>query len=314
MNRLHKLKPFLLEKKILVAFLFLFAFIFTSCDRNSVVVSQLDEKEANLIVVFLESKGIKADKVKASSGTETGGGQNTGPKFDIIVSDSKTIEAMAVLNRNGLPRKQGTTLLELFGKQGLMTSEKEETIRYQSGLAQQITNTLLLIDGVIDATVQLSFPTGESLPGTEEKKENVTAAVYVKHQGMYDDSSLHLENKVKRIVSGSVTGLDINDVTVVADRSRFTDFTPSEIERDMMKGSSQDYVSVWNIVLNKSSVVKFRFLFFFILFLGIFFALTLGWVIWKLYPTLRAKGFKQLLNLSPFSESREPDEQPPKKD
>lgn len=295
---------------IFIGSLILTAFLTTGCENASVIISNLDEREANLIVVFLESKGIKAQKIKASSGTEIGGGE-AGPKFNISVGESHTIEAMAVLNRNGLPRKQGTNLLSLFAKQGLMSSDREETIRYQAGLAQQITNTILLIDGVIDATVQLSFPTEETLLPGQQQKEQITAAVYVKHQGMYDDSSLHLENKVKRIVSGSVTGLDINNVTVISDRSRFTDITMGEIEQEMTPGS-QDYVSVWNIVLNKSSLAKFRFLFFIIIFFAVIFAVILGWLLWKMYPTLLKKGLKELLKPSPFTENKTKTPEEPK--
>lgn len=297
---------------LFISSLILVAFFTAGCENSSVVISHLDEKEANLIVVFLESKGIKAQKIKASTGTEVGGGTNTGPKFNIAVSESQAIEAMAVLNKNGLPKKQGTNLLTLFAKQGLMSSDKEESIRYQAGLAQQITNTILLMDGVIDATVQLSFPKEESLPGQEDQKpEQITAAVYVKHQGMYDDSSLHLENKVKRIVSGSITGLDINNVTVVSDRSRFTDISMRDVEKEMT-GASQDYVSVWNIIVNKSSLGKFRFLFFVVIFFGLIFALTVAWLIWKVYPTIRKTGFKELLKPSPFTENKEkPSEEKP---
>ena len=84
-----------------------------------------------------------------------------------------SIEAIAYLNQNGFPREKGSTLLELFAKQGLMTSDKEETIRYQAGLAQQLTNTILMIDGVIEANVQISFPPEDTgLGQSTEKKTN----------------------------------------------------------------------------------------------------------------------------------------------
>ncbi len=309
MHALHKFIPKKSWKTLLFQVMFFAtAFLMTSCDRPTTVISNLDEREANMIVVFLESKGIKAQKIKASSGAAVAGA-NTGPKYEISVEESLSVEAMATLNRNGLPRKQGTNLLELFAKQGLTTSDKEENIRYQSGLAQQITNTILLIDGVIDATVQLSFPTEEELPG-EAPKESITAAVYVKHQGMYDDSSLHLENKVKRIVSGSISGLDINDVTVITDRSRFTDISSQEVAMEMT-GSTGEFVSIWNIVVNKNSLGKFRFLFFCLTFFGTIFAILFGWVIWKIYPTLKTKGFKELLKPSPLTESKTNKEEPP---
>lgn len=284
-----------------VFFLFPLLLVFlTSCEHQNSIISGVDEREANLIVVFLESKGIKAVKMKAST-TGAIGGEQTGPKFDISVSENQAIEAMAILNRNGLPRKQGINLLDLFAKQGLMTTDKEETIRYQAGLAQQITNTILMIDGVIDATVQLSFPPEEAGIG-EKTKESITAAVYVKHQGVYDDPNAHLENKIKRIVSGSITGLDINNVTVIADRSRFTDIS-QDVSFDKLTQAPKDYVSIWSIILNKESALRFRILFIFLIFLGFLFAISMGWLLWKFYPLLRkAGGFKELLNPRPLTD------------
>ena len=107
-------------------------FVFTSCEHDSMIVSGVDEREANMIVVFLDSKGISSRKVQSSSGNEIGGAQNAGPRFAIHVGEGQAVEAMAILNRNGLPRRSGTNLLELFAKQGLMTSDKEENIRYQA--------------------------------------------------------------------------------------------------------------------------------------------------------------------------------------
>jgi type III secretion protein J len=244
---------------------------------------------------------ITAQKVRASSGPQMGGEQ-TSPTFDITVPEKQTIEAMSILNRNGLPRKQGTNLLDLFAKQGFMTSDKEETIRYQAGLAQQITNTILMIDGVIDASLQLSFPP-EDTGLSEGAKTPITAAVYVKHQGVYDDPNAHLENKIKRIVAGSITGLDLNNVTVISDRSRFTDVSPepSAMDKSNIMGS-QDLVSIWNIVLNKNSAARFRTVFFFLIFFGIIFAVVMGWLFWKFYPIIRKQGgFKELLNPTPIT-------------
>lgn len=299
MNRL-----FSLIKKIRsnpLTLLFSMLFLFASCEHDSMIVSNVDEREANMIVVFLESKGITARKVQSSSGNEVGGGQSTGPKYSIHVSEGQAVDAMSILNRNGLPRKTGTNLLELFAKQGLMTSDKEENIRYQAGLAQQITNTILMIDGVIDASVQLSFPNDEGGTPEEQEKESITAAVYVKHQGVYDDPNAHLENKIKRIVSGSITGLDINNVTVVSDRSRFTDVSLNE-QMDKMTHGQREYVSIWNIVLNKSSASRFRAIFFMLIFFALVFAIVMGWLFWKFYPILRKKGgFKELLNPTPLT-------------
>lgn len=298
------------SKRFFLTF-FAFLFLLTGCETDSAILSNLDERDANLIVVFLENKGIPAKKMMVASGGGLGVGSG-GAKFNIMVGESQAVSAMALLNQNGLPQKQGTNLLTLFAKQGLMTSDKEETIRYQAGLAQQIANIILMIDGVIDASVQLSFPQEETTgaPGAPEaEQERITAAVYVKHQGVIDDPNIHLENKIKRLISGSITGLDINDVTVVSDRSRFTDVSPMKVG-EKITPRAKEYVSIWSIVMSEQSAGRFRFLFFFLMTLLILFALVAGWLVWKTYPLMRKKGFKDFLKPLPMM-NKTPPEQPP---
>ncbi len=290
-------------KKIVKALFILgsFLILFTGCESNREIVSQIDEREANIILVLLESKGIPASKMQSAS---TGiGAEAAMAKYSIVVPEKFSIDAIAYLNQNGFPRQKGSTLLELFAKQGLMTSDKEETIRYQAGLAQQLTNTILMIDGVIDASVQISFPPEEVTLTGEETKKRITAAVYVKHQGVIDDPNIHLENKIKRLISGSVTGLDINDVAVVSDRSRFTDITLDQMP-ESLGGKPGEYVSIWNIVMSKKSAARFRFLFFLITTVAVLLAVILGWVAWKFYPQLKKKGgLKELFNPIPLINS-----------
>ncbi|MDN3504441.1 MAG: EscJ/YscJ/HrcJ family type III secretion inner membrane ring protein [Rhabdochlamydiaceae bacterium] len=271
-------------------------FVLTGCAKSQTVVSGVEERDANMIIVFLDSKGIAAIKMKQASSAI--GGSAGATKFDIMVDSSRVIDAMAILNANGLPRRQGTTLLELFAKQGLMTTDKEETIRYRAGLESQIANMIMLIDGVIDTDIQLSFPETDST-SVEAQKGVVTAAVYVKHQGIIDDPNSHLDIKIKRLVSGSVNGLDINDVTVVTDRSRFTDISVADLSKVT---DSQDYVSIWSIVMSRESAAKFRMIFFLIVVLATLFAAVLGWMAWKFYPTLKKQGgIKNLFNIKPFA-------------
>lgn len=285
--------------------------LLVGCQNSRVIINGVDEREANEIIVFLSSRGISAEKVAAKA---TGVGMDTGPSmWNISVPEGAMTDAMAILNQNGLPRKKGTNLLELFAKQGLMTSDKEETIRYQAGLEQQIANTIRKIDGVIDADVQLSFPTETSGIGgvAPTTPLRVTAAVYVKHQGIVDDPNSHLVSKIKRLVAGSVNGLDINDVTVISDRSRFTDVTiGSSLEAAPFQ--PHDYTSIWSIVLSKESVLRFRFLFVSLIVANIVLVVIVMWTVWKVYPILRSQGgLRSLLNATPITPA-EPE--PPKEE
>lgn len=284
--------------------LLLVLFLVTGCDHPTEIVSNLEEREANEIIVFLASKGIESKKTPSSS-SAPGAGQGA-PKWSISVGAEVTTDAMSILNQNGLPRIKGMNLLELFAKQGLMSSEKEETIRYQAGLAEQIASTIRKIDGVIDADVQISFPAVDSGGlgiATETTPGKITAAVYVKHQGILDDPNSHLVLKIKRLLSGSVNGLDLNDVTVISDKARFTDVSFNQMPQMISaNGAEKDYVSIWSIVMSKKSAGTFQTIFFFLSFCVVLFALLAGWLIWKLYPSLKQKGgWKKLLNLAPFS-------------
>ncbi len=285
--------------------------ILSGCENSRVIVNGVEEREANEIIVFLASRGISAEKVSAKA---VGVGAESGPAmWNISVPEGTMTDAMAILNQNGLPRKKGTNLLELFAKQGLMTSEKEETIRYQAGLEQQIANTIRKIDGVIDADVQLSFPAETTTVGglTQTAATKVTAAVYVKHQGIIDDPNSHLVSKIKRLVAGSVNGLDINDVTVISDRSRFTDVTlGTSIEAAPFQ--PQDYTSIWSIVLSKESVLRFRFLFTSLIVVNIFLLVVVLWTIWKVYPILAAHGgLRSLFKITPLTQ---PEAEKPKEE
>jgi type III secretion protein J len=276
----------------------------TGCEHSMMVINEIDEREANEIVVFLASKGIQAQKVNAVSLAP--GGAEGAQKYSISVDATQATEAMAILNQNGLPRKKGTNLLNLFSNTGLMSSDKQETIRYQAGLAEQIANMIRKIDGVIDADVQLSFPVESTTPilpgGAQAATKRITAAVYVKHMGVLDDPNSHLVTKIKRLVAGSVTGLDLNDVTVISDRSRFTDvtLTPST---ETLEPKVKEYVSIWSIVMSKSSASRFRFIFIMLMACAIVFALILGWILWKFYPILKKRGgFKSLIHPVPIEE------------
>ena len=165
-----------------------------------------------------------------------------------------------------------------------------DAVRYQSGLAEELKNTIRKIDGVIDADVQISSPTtqsggGAAAPGAPAAK--VTAAVYVKHQGILEDPNSHLEIKIKRLLSGSVNGLNYDDVSVISDRSRFTDITISPEGEIIGAKTTQSYAGLWGLIMTQNSIGRFRFIFFSFISLLLLFSLAFGWMIYKFYPQMQ---------------------------
>lgn len=257
-------------------------FLLTSCTSQKAIVNGLDERDANEIIVFLSSKGIEAQKMQAKSEGPGGGGAVT---WDIVVDGAVATEAMAVLNANGLPRKRTQKLLELFAAGGLVPSEMQEKIRYQSGLAEQIAGTIRKIDGILDADVQLSFPEEDPL-NPSKTIGKVTASVFVKHQGVLDDPNSHLVTKIRRLVASSVQGLDFENVTVIADRGRFSNAQTQEARAK----SEIELVRVWTIAVAKDSVLRFQLVFTSLLLLLVFNVLILLWFLWRMLSLIRAKG------------------------
>lgn len=260
------------------AFFFLLLLL-VGCGTDNTIVNNVSERDANEIVVFLSSKGIEAQKMAATS---SGPGASAVNLFNIAVDSKRSIEAMALLNHFGLPRRRGTNLLTLFAKSGLMSTDREETIRYQAGLAEQLSNTINKFDGVIDSAVEISFPPAETVPGAPQQK--TTAAVYIKHQGLLEDPNSHIETKVKRLMAGSVPGLDFENVSVITDRARFSELSlGSDQELIGTNAAPQTYASIWSIVMTKSSLVRFRVLFFILIGVLILLCSALGWMTYKYY-------------------------------
>ncbi|EPP34506.1 type III secretion apparatus lipoprotein, YscJ/HrcJ family [Chlamydia ibidis] len=263
----------------------------TSCNSRSLIVHGLPGREANEIVVLLVSKGVAAQKQPQVASAAAGG--STEQMWDISVPAAQITEALAILNQAGLPRMKGTSLLDLFAKQGLVPSEMQEKIRYQEGLSEQMASTIRKMDGIVDASVQISF--------TTETEENLplTASVYIKHRGVLDNPNSILASKIKRLVASAVPGLVPENVSVISDRAAYSDIT---INGPWGLSDEIDYVSVWGIVLAKSSLGKFRFVFYCLVLLLFILSSGLLWLIWKTHTLiLTLGGAKGFFDPAPYS-------------
>lgn len=310
-------KPLLSFQKFFSFFLLLcIAFSFTACESQKTIVNGLDEREANEILVFLASKNIYAQKLPSKVGQGAGGAAKE-QLWDIGVETAQADQAMAILNAAGLPRRKAQSLLNIFAAGGLVPSEMQEKIRYQSGLAAQIESTIRKIDGVLDADVQLSFPEEDPL-NPNAPKGKVTASVYVKHNGVLDDPNAHLITKIKRLVASSVPSLDFDDVTVIGDKARYSDVS---IPVKGQEGEKLDYVKVWSLVIAKDSLRHFQILFFSLCIVILLLGLAVSWCMWKLYPVAKKRGgIKVLFHFHPIqddfvkSEEKGKEEDKPKGD
>ncbi|MBS0637331.1 MAG: EscJ/YscJ/HrcJ family type III secretion inner membrane ring protein [Verrucomicrobia bacterium] len=294
---LHHMKK-LKSSWFFIAFTVIIALAMTACESKSSIVHGLDEQDANEIMVLLEKENIPAYKMAAKA---TGGA--AGSKvilWDIAVSGTDKVQAMAILSANGLPRTYAPVLLDLFTASGLVPSDMAEKIRYEAGLAASLATTIRKIDGVVDANVIISFPEENPLNPTETKRP-ITAAVFVKHTGVLDDPNSHIINKIKELVSSAVSGLTYGNVTVVADRSMLSLPLPAIAQQ-----SPREYLEVWGFVIAKSSLFYFQVLFFCISIVMCVLMLGVIWSFWKIYPILKKSGgVRALFSLKPLPDEYE---------
>lgn len=261
----------------------------SGCNSRSIIANGLPGRDANEIVVLLVSKGVAAQKTpQLASGA---GGGSSEQLWDISVPSSQITEALSILNQAGLPRLKGTSLLDLFAKQGLVPSELQEKIRYQEGLSEQMATTIRKMDGIVDANVQISF-------ATDDSEAPLTASVYIKHRGILDNPNSVVVSKIKRLVASAVPGLIPENVSVISDRAAYSDIN---INGPWGLTDEMDYVSVWGIILAKSSLGKFRFIFYMLILALFLISCGLMWVIWKTHMVINTLGgMKSLLDPVPY--------------
>lgn len=170
------------------------------------VLTHRPEAEANAALGALAAAGL--DARKAAAGRDG---------FDVTVDTGDLDRAVAILHAAGLPRGAHPGLAELFGKPGLVASGLEEQVRYQRALTGEIASTLLKLDGVRDARVNLALPVARPDPEFEPTAPAppVKASVLVSARPGRGEALRAERDAIRRLVAGAVAGLDPGSVTVV---------------------------------------------------------------------------------------------------
>jgi type III secretion protein J len=179
--------------------LVLAACLIAGCSRGP-LYSDLTESQANEVQAALLSAGI--DARKAAMVKSKG--------WSIEVNRTDIPRAMGVLTAAGLPRQPLRTLGEVFPKEGFVSSPLEERARYVFALSQEVEETLLQLDGVVDARVHIAMPERNVF---DDKPPSASPSVVIIEQPGADLEAR--ETDIKAIVTDGVEGLnDINRVTV----------------------------------------------------------------------------------------------------
>jgi type III secretion protein J len=166
---------------------------------KSELYTSLDQRHANQIVATLRQHGIPADR---SIGK--------GDRVSVSVEESRFAEAVAVLNDNGLPKEEFTTLGDVFKRDGLVSSPVQERAQMIFALSQELSRTVSEIDGVLSARVHLVLPENDPL---RQQLVPSSASVFIRHQASVPMNDL--VPQVKMLVANGVAGLSYDKVSVI---------------------------------------------------------------------------------------------------
>lgn len=178
----------------------------TGCLKNE-LQSGLSEQEAQEIIVLLKMNGLDAARELVAHGKEA-------PTYTVSVrgGNQNLVLAWRILQENGLPRQRVKGLEEVFSQSGLIPTASEEKAKMLVGLTGEITRTLKMIEGVVDARVHVVVP--ENSPLLDKSQWSPpTASVFLKHRGPKPPLT---EAEIKTLVAKGVEGLSPEQVAVVA--------------------------------------------------------------------------------------------------
>jgi type III secretion protein J len=160
--------------------------------------TSLSERDANEMIAVLAARNLQAEKVATDKGD-----------FRIELDRSDFSAAIEALRDNGLPRPKFSSIGEVFKKEGLVTTANAERLRFMFAMSEELSKTLSLIDGVVEARVHPVLPGGDPLT---DKLTLASASVFIKHTS--DANLTLLAPAIKDLVCASIEGLTYDKVSL----------------------------------------------------------------------------------------------------
>ncbi len=173
----------------------------------------VSESDANQIVAILTSRGIPAEK-------------KAGPDklFTVVIDSEDFAIATDELSWFDLPHTVNPEITSYYTAKGLVSTPEMERVRYMYIHSLDISETIKMIDGVLEARVHIVLP--ETDPYSEEVTPS-SASVFIKHRETVDTASL--VPTIKELVVNSIEGLAYDRVSVATvSSSEWNYFRPED--------------------------------------------------------------------------------------
>ena len=170
----------------------------TGCKEETTLHSQLEERQANLVMATLMDAGIPCRK---KAGEEN--------RWNVLIDTLDFAKAVNLLESYGLPHRSYQGISEVFKKTGMVSSPSEERIRFMDALAQDLSRTIATIDGVIDAHVHVVLPENDPFA-----KNSLPSSAAVAIRSRWDADIDDLIPQIKSLVRNAIEGLQYEKITV----------------------------------------------------------------------------------------------------
>ena len=188
------------------------ATLLAGCDKETTLHAGLEERQANLVMAALMGDGIDCRKTAGEEGT-----------WNVLVGEKQFAKAVNLLERKGLPREARAGVGQVFRKTGMISSPSEERIRFMDALAQDLAQTISMIDGVVDARVHVVLPENDPF-----SKNALPSSAAVAIRSRWNADVTDIVPAVKGLVKNAIEGLSYEKIMV----SVFRDAPPETTEAE----------------------------------------------------------------------------------
>ena len=174
------------------------ALLLAGCGKEATLVSGLAESQANAALAALLESGIAATKAPGDEGT-----------WNVMIGEKDFAEAATLCERRGLPRRTFNGVGVVFKKTGMVSSPSEERIRFMDAIAQDLSQTISMIDGVVDARVHVVLPENDPFA-----KNTLPSSAAVALRSRWDADLTEAIPQVKSLVKNAIEGLAYEKISV----------------------------------------------------------------------------------------------------
>ena len=185
-------------KKSLIPMLSVMLLALAGCDQQATLFSGLEETQANAVIAALIDNGMEAVKLPGDEGT-----------WNVSISQADFAKASNLCERRGLPRRKFNGVGDVFKKTGMVSSPSEERIRFMDAIAQDLSRTISMIDGVVDARVHVVLPENDPFA-----KNLLPSSAAVAIRSRWDVDLTEVVPQVKSLVKNAIEGLAYEKISV----------------------------------------------------------------------------------------------------